>query len=141
MSETDPAPAASGAPSAEQGESLRRENEASKESMVEIKARMTERLVFSELKAEAIKAGIIDVDGLRLLDLSRVSLDEELRVQGAAHLVEDLRARKPWLFSASSSSTRAAAPPARDATPTRATEMSDAEYRVARAKLLRQQGF
>lgn len=141
MSEIDPAPDPSVGPTADQGESLRRENEALRQSMADIKAKMSERLVFSELKAEAIKAGIVDVDGLRLLDLSRVSLDEDMRVQGAAHLVEDLRARKPWLFSASSSSTRAAAPPAREVTPTRATDMSDAEYRAARAKLLRQQGF
>lgn len=141
MSESHAEPDASSAPEAVHPDELRRENEALKQAVADVKAKMSERLVFSELKAEAIKAGIIDLDGLRLLDLGRVSLDDELRVQGAAELVEGLRVSKPWLFAAPSSSARAAAPPARETTPTRATEMSDAEYRVARAKLLRQHSF
>src|ERR1700757_4325020 len=44
--------------------------------IAEAGVRANERIIRAELKAEAIKSGMIDVDGLKLADLSQVSLNE-----------------------------------------------------------------
>ena len=41
-------------------------------------------LVMSELKAEAVRAGMVDLDGLKLLDTSTVTVGERGDVTGAA---------------------------------------------------------
>ena len=56
------------------------------------------RLVRAELKAEAVRAGMIDLDGLRLVDLPSLKLNERGEVEGAAAVMQDLRKNKPWLF-------------------------------------------
>jgi hypothetical protein len=95
------------------------------------------RLVRAELKVEAIRAGMVDLDGLKLVDLSAVSVDEDGDVQGAGPVMERLKRDKPWLFGGASSSSRAAPPQAAPPKPKLATEMTDTEYRVARAELIR----
>jgi hypothetical protein len=90
----------------------------------------------SELKAEALRAGIVDVDGLRLIDPSSL----EGRHGGdfdAASLVDRLRRDKPWLFGAGNSSSASTAPPAVPAKRRLAMDMSVDEWRAARADLLR----
>jgi len=99
-----------------------------------------QRLIRAEMKAEAVRAGMVDLDGLKLLDLSAAKLTETGEVEGAAALMARLRRDKPWLFAPSyppSSSSTAAAPPAAPAPRKLATEMTDAEYRTARAELLK----
>jgi hypothetical protein len=97
------------------------------------------RLVQAELKAEALRAGMIDLDGLRLVDLPSLKVNERGDVEGAAALMLDLRKRKPWLFAAApqSSSHPSSPPPALPSKQKLATEMTDAEYRIARAAVLK----
>ncbi len=95
------------------------------------------RLIRAELKAEAVRAGMVDLDGLKLIDTSQIKLGEGGEVQGAGHLMHSLRRSKPWLFAQSSSSSPATPPPAHPPRPRRATEMSVEEWRVARAELLK----
>lgn len=64
-----------------------------------------QRVIRAELKAEAIKAGMVDLDGLKLADLSTVKLDENGNVQGASELLTALKESKPYLFKEPSSST------------------------------------
>ena len=96
------------------------------------------RIAQSELKAEAIRAGIVDLDGLKLLEPSSYQLTEDGTVLGVPEAIAKLRRNKPWLFSyQNSSSSLAAAPSSEPHRRKHATEMSLEEWRVARADLLR----
>ncbi len=95
------------------------------------------RLIMSELKSEALRAGIIDLDGLRLAETSGVKVEQDGAVSGAATAIAELRRRKPWLFGAGSSSSAAAVPVAQQPTQKSALQMTEQEYRAARAALLK----
>ena len=69
------------------------------EAIAMVRSEATGRVIRSELKAHALKAGIIDLDGLRLADTSKLSLNEDGEVVGAEALIETLRQDKPYLFS------------------------------------------
>lgn len=90
------------------------------------------RIIKAELKAHAIKAGIVDLDGLKLADLSAIKTDEHGEVQGAEGAIDELRKAKPYLFTTTTGSAgRAGAgqPPANgDDKPKRATDMTTSEY-------------
>ncbi len=98
-------------------------------------------LVRAGLRAEAIRAGMVDLDGLRLLDASEVTLDATGEVVGASGLMTAMKRAKPWLFGlagpAASSSSGASAPPAQSPGSRRARDMTHDEWRAARAELLR----
>ena len=95
-------------------------------------------LLTAELKTEALRAGMVDLDGLKLLDTSTLTIGEQGEVTGAAALMDRFRRLKPWLFGQASTTSTTAAPPSPQ--PPRmkpATEMTKAEYRAARAAILR----
>jgi hypothetical protein len=94
-------------------------------------------LLMSELKAEAVRAGMVDLDGLKLLDTSTLAIGDRGEVVGAAALMDRFRRTKPWLFGAASSTTTAVPPPAQPPRAKQATDMTADEYRLARAALLR----
>ena len=96
-----------------------------------------ERLIRAELRVEAVRAGMGDLDGLKLADLGKVSIGEDGEVQGGAALMSKLRTDKPWLFAQASSSSVASPPPGGSVKPRMASEMSLEEWRAARAELLR----
>jgi hypothetical protein len=100
-------------------------------------AEMQSRILHAELKAEAVRAGMVDLDGLKLIDTSKLRLTESGEVEGAQALMRDLRRAKPWLFGAASSSSTAAVPAAQPPRARHATEMTEEEWRAARAELLR----
>jgi hypothetical protein len=97
------------------------------------------RILRAELKVEAVRAGIVDLDGLKLLDLKKVELTSEGELANAAELMAQLRRAKPWLFGGTSSSSPASPPPAQPPRQKLATEMTDEEYRAARAAILKHQ--
>jgi hypothetical protein len=105
--------------------------------LAEVEATAHERIVRAELKAEAVRAGMVDLDGLKLLDASRVKVGENGEVEGAASLMRELRRAKPWLFGGASSSSTAGAPAAQPPKPRLATEMNFDEWQKARADLLK----
>ena len=69
------------------------------ETIATVRSEANGRVIRAELKAHAIKAGIIDLDGLRLADTSKLSLGEDGEVVGAEALINVLRQEKPYLFS------------------------------------------
>lgn len=89
-----------------------------------------------DLKAEALRAGIVDLDGLRLLDPTVISNPDDGDFDAAAIVVR-LRREKPWLFGVAGSSSGGSAPPAVAVKKRLATDMSVEEWRAARADLLR----
>lgn len=116
---------------------LRLRAEALERQLAEVQRQTETRIIHAELKAEAVRAGIVDADGLKLIDLSAARLNDAGEVEGAAALVADLKRSKPWLFGGSVSTSSAAAPP--PAQPPRqksAVEMTEDEWRAARAALL-----
>lgn len=105
--------------------------------LAEMEASTTARLIRAELKAEAVRSGMVDLDGLKLIDTSGLALNEQGDLDGAAGLMSKLRRSKPWLFGTASSSSSAAAPPAQPPAAKLATAMSHSEWQAARAELLR----
>ncbi|WP_428375188.1 hypothetical protein [Lichenicoccus sp.] len=69
------------------------------EEVASLRTDLTGRIIRSELKAHALKAGIVDLDALRLADTSTLSLSETGDVVGAEALIEMLRQQKPYLFA------------------------------------------
>ena len=60
--------------------------------MAEIQHEAQARVIRAELKVEAVRAGIVDLDGLKLLDLKDVELTSEGELSNAAELVAQLQA-------------------------------------------------
>jgi hypothetical protein len=103
----------------------------------EVEARSILQLRQAELKAEALRAGIVDLDGLRLLDASAWQAPPGSAAVEASEVILKLRREKPWLFGGSQSSSAGSAPVAAPARRRMATDMSLDEWRTARAELLR----
>lgn len=120
---------------------LRLRTEALERKLAEVKQAAQTRLIQSELKAEALRAGIADPDGLKLIDLSAVQLNDDGEVENAATVISGLKQAKPWLFplQTRSSSTAVPVPPPQVPKSKLATEMSEDEWRSARATLLKRQ--
>ncbi len=105
----------------------------------ELKQEAEARIIQAELKAVALKAGMFDLDGLKLADISAVRLEEDGQITGADALMAQLKKDKPYLFStALSSSTHTGRAPSADTVkPRRASEMTAEEYAAAKAAVVR----
>jgi hypothetical protein len=119
---------------------LRTRAELLERQLAEVQLRTEARLTRAQLKAEAIRAGMVDLDGLKLIDLSEVKLDVDGEIEGAPALMARLKKAKPWLFSATSLSSTAIPPPVQALRQKLATEMTDAEYRIARHAVVKNRG-
>lgn len=96
-----------------------------------------DRIIRAELKAVAVKAGMVDLDGLKLADLSTVKLNDAGEVEGAEALMEALKKAKPYLFGAASTSSTSKVPATGDPKAKKATEMTADEYKAAKAEALK----
>ncbi len=112
-------------------QALKAHAEALERQLHEAEIQSATRLRQAELKAEAMRAGIIDLDGLKLIDVS-AQADSE-----ASAVIAKLRRDKPWMFTQASSTSAASPPQAAPMKRKMATEMSVEEWRAARAELLR----
>ena len=95
-----------------------------------------QRLVQAELKSHAIRAGIIDIDCLKLLDTAALKLDEQGNLPDAPAALARLKREKPWVFQQQNSSHPAPAPAPEPPQQKTAREMTQSEWRVAREKLI-----
>ncbi len=100
-------------------------------------ATLRAKLVQAELRTAAARAGMIDLDGVKLVDPGSLSVNEAGELVGASDIMARMRQEKPWLFGRGSSSSPAVAPRATPPKAKTAMEMSVDEWRVARAELLR----
>jgi hypothetical protein len=116
---------------------LRAHSEMLESALRETRLAAETRLVRAELRTEAVKAGMIDLDGLKLIDASEVGIDEAGDVQGAVSAMSRLRRDKPWLFGPPRSSSHASTPMSVPVRPKLATDMTLEEWRSARSELLR----
>ena len=118
---------------------LRSKAEALEQKLFEVQKQSEARLIRAELKAEAVRAGMIDLDGLKLLDMSSIRLNESGEVQDASAIMAQFRKAKPWLFNTTTSpSAIMTTPPTLSLRQKHATEMTMPEYAAARAALLKQ---
>lgn len=103
-----------------------------------VQAEAEARLIRAELKAEALRAGMVDLDGLKLLDAADLRLTDAGEVADAPAVLARLKRAKPWLFGVALSSSSAANPPRPEPPRTRhANDLSHEEWVAARAALLR----
>lgn len=99
-----------------------------------------ERLIRAELRAAAKDAGMVDTDGLRLLDTSSVTLAADGSVVIPDKFFDTARAAKPYLFKATgadagTTSGTAKEPPAATPSAKRVGDMTPAERTAAAAAL------
>lgn len=112
--------------------------ETAEAALSRVKVETDARLIRAELKTEAIRAGMVDLDGLKFLDVAEITLTETGEIADAAVLLSKLKRAKPWLFGNAMSSSAAANPPRPEPPRTRhANELSHEEWLAARAALLR----
>ena len=119
---------------------LRSRAEVLERQLAEVQRQTEARIVRAELKAEAIKAGLVDPEALKLLDTSAIRLNQDGEVESASALIANFKRAKPYLFGdppAASTSSPAAVPPAHPPRQRLATQMSEEEWRAARAELLK----
>lgn len=98
-----------------------------------------ERLMRAELKAAAIKNGLVDLDVLKLADISALKLNEHGEVEGVDKFFEDFKKSKPHFFGTAAGNTSAPgtkpAPKAGNE-PVDVTKMSKDEYAAYKARML-----
>ena len=63
-----------------------------------LEAKTKELFIDQALQVAAMKEGIIDIDGIKLADRSKITIDESHDVTGAEEAIKDLMTRKPYLF-------------------------------------------
>lgn len=103
----------------------------------EEKKASNQRVLMAELKVAAKDAGLIDLDALKLADLSKVVLKDDGTIEGVDTLFKGLKETKPYLFGAASSSSTTEPPPKTPPAAKKATEMTKEEYASAKAELLK----
>jgi hypothetical protein len=103
----------------------------------EVRQHARHQIMLADLTVAAVRAGMIDLDGIRLLDLTSVPKKDDGRVADPAGLMADLKRAKPWLFGSGSTSSVTDVPPSTPPRQKLATEMSDEEYRAARTLILK----
>ena len=99
-------------------------------------AQANQRVVQAELKSHAIRAGIIDIDCLKLLDAASLQLDENGNLPDLAAALDALKRDKPWAFAKSNSSHPILPPPPEPAKTRLAKDMSYQEWQKARDRLI-----
>jgi hypothetical protein len=122
-------------PTSDQGDEPDQESE----EIVKLRGEYQSRLVVANLRTEAVRAGMVDLDGLRLIDTSSVRLGNDDKIIGGRKLMDDLRRTKPWLFGVASSSSAAIAPASQPVRQKTALEMTDEEYAAARIAVTKYQ--
>lgn len=104
-----------------------------KKATTETQTAADQRVIRAELKAAAVKAGMVDLDGLKLADLSKVKLNPETgEVEGADALMEEMKKGKPYLFGSTNTGSTEKPPKPGDPASKKATEMTPQEYADAR---------
>ena len=119
-------------------EDWRARAEAAEAALEQAGAEAKARIIRAELKAEAVKAGMVDLDGLKLIEADELRVNEAGEVEDAPAVLAKLKRAKPWLFGGGKSSSAAANAPKPEPLRQRmASEMSRDEWLSARAALLK----
>lgn len=91
------------------------------------------RILQAEMKALAVRAGMVDPDGVKLLDLSSVHINAAGEVVGGDDAIAVARTARPWLFANARTGNPERPPRPHDPHETAdARRMTEGEYAVAR---------
>lgn len=118
---------------AEAADAAKKAQEAAEARAAEREAQAQARVIKAEMKALAVKAGIVDIDALALADLSGVKFNEAGDIEGAEAAIEALKKAKPYLFAQTTSSTQAP-PKGGEQKPKSARDLSDSDWKSEMAK-------
>lgn len=100
-------------------------------------AAANERVLRAELKAEAVKHGLADLEFLKLVDLKKIKLDENGEIKDADKFFEKLKTDKPaWFVDKTSTSSTATTPKSSDGDGVDVKTMKPEEYAAYKAKFL-----
>lgn len=124
-------------PPQEMLEALRRQTDALQQELETLRGKARHNAMMADLRVAAVKAGMIDLDGIKLLDLTTVRTTDEGEIPDASQVMASLKHTKPWLFGSWSTSSPKEAPPSQPLQQKQAMEMSDDEYQAARALILK----
>lgn len=98
------------------------------------------KYINAEVKAQAIAAGIRDVEFVKLIESAEIKIDADGNVTGIDKAIKDLKERKPDWFGAekkSSTSTNASFPNKEKTTVKTARDMTAEEWAKAKPKAMR----
>ncbi len=93
----------------------------------------TQRIIRAEMKAAALQAGMIDLDGIALADLTKVSLSDKGDLVGGVELLEEMKKSKPYLFAQKGNKTEAGGKegrPNQGGGPRKVSDMTAAEVKA-----------
>jgi hypothetical protein len=97
---------------AEEAENLKKQAEAEKNDLqakidntVKQSQAMQKRVIEAELKAQAVTAGLQDLDFLKMIDVSTLKISEDGGIEGLEKAISDFKASKPALFAAEKKSS------------------------------------
>lgn len=98
------------------------------EALAEATTEADKRVMLAELKGEAVKSGLLDLDQLKIADLSGVKYVDG-KLDGAETLFKSLKETKPYLFGENKNSTTTTqTPPSVPPAAKHAKDMSKEEY-------------
>ena len=116
---------------------------AAQASVAEARAAANTATMQAALKVAAKDAGMIDLDGLKLLDISAVKVDDAGVVTIPDTFFADAKKAKSYLFTATGADTgnttgTGKTPPVKEGgKPVSAMDMSDDDYKAARAAIVK----
>ncbi len=100
---------------------------AAEQAAAERDAKARERVTRADLRVAAREAGMLDLDGLKLLDTAALKLGDDGTVLNAAEALAALRQSKPWAFGQATTSATAQAPAPATGKLKHVNDMTDAE--------------
>lgn len=105
--------------------------------VAEVKSSVKEQVKLSKLEALAVKEGLVDLDALKLLDLSKIELQDDGTLKGTEDVFKAAKEAKPYLFGEVKSSTPPGGPPKKgDDKTVDVRTMTPEEYKVHKANVL-----
>lgn len=140
--ETKRAEAEQRATAAEEAANVRAKaaEDAAEAKRVEVETRARNRIVNAEVRTAAIEAGMVDLDGIKLLDLSKVKVsdDGDVDVASVKALLTEMKEAKAYLFgpprgTGNPNPTPVPTPPGDKSV----KELSKAEYDAAKRAAIR----
>ena len=98
--------------------------------------RANERIIRTELKVVALKEGLVDLDDLKLLDVSGIEVDDDGNIKGAEDIIKKFKEDKPHKFGEASTSHNVK-PPKKDdlGDPKKVKDMTPEERKAEARKL------
>ena len=97
-----------------------------------------EQVKAARLEALALREGLVDLDGLKLLDLSKITQKDDGTFEGVDEVFKAAREAKPYLFGekVTTTTTTKPAPKPGDPAPIDARKLTPEEYQKEKAAIL-----